>query len=320
MATGEFGLIEKFFDRPSGRSDVILAVGDDCALLAPPPAGQNLALSIDTLVSGVHFFPDTDPRGLGHKALAVNLSDLAASGAKPAWCSLALTLPRIDEAWLSEFAAGFFALASLHNISLVGGDTTQGPLSITVQVIGTTPSGQALLRSGAKANDLIYVSGPIGNAGLGLLGRQGSWLIEDPTLYAALETPSPRIELGLSLLGIASACIDISDGLAADLGHILDRSQVGAEIDWDLLPLSEAVREYVAHHGDLGFPLRTGDDYELCFTAPSHHRGEVETILRKLGLNGACIGQIETTPGLRVKHASESIHLEIPGYEHFSPS
>lgn len=319
MAPGEFGLIEKFFDRPSGRADVILAVGDDCALLAPP-AEQNLALSVDTLVSGVHFFSDTDPRGLGHKALAVNLSDLAASGAKPAWCSLALTLPQIDEAWLSEFSAGFFALASKHNISLVGGDTTQGPLSITVQVIGTVPKGQALLRSGAKPNDLIYVSGPIGNAGLGLLARQGSWMIEDLAIFAALERPNPRIELGLSLHGVASACIDISDGLAADLGHILVQSQVGAEIEWDRLPLSTPVREFITHSGDLGFPLRAGDDYELCFTVPSHHQDEVERTLRHLELNGACIGRIESRPGLRIGSASGPINLGGSGYEHFKPS
>lgn len=319
MASGEFGLIEKFFDRPSGRSDVILGIGDDCALLSPPE-DQNLALSIDTLVSGVHFFGDTNPRGLGHKALAVNLSDLAASGAKPAWCSLALTLPHIDEAWLSEFSAGFFSLASKNNISLIGGDTTEGPLSITVQVIGTVPKGKALLRSGAKANDLIYVSGPIGNAGLGLLGRQGSWPIEDPTVYAALETPTPRVELGQALLEIASACIDVSDGLAADLGHILERSQVGAEIEWDRLPLSFPVREFVRQSGDVGFPLRTGDDYELCFTVPPGHQNEVEKIFRVLGLSGGYIGRIETIAGLRVRKASELIDMKKSGYEHFTPS
>lgn len=319
MASGEFGLIEKFFDRPSGRGDVILGIGDDCALLSPPEH-QNLALSIDTLVSGVHFFGDTNPRGLGHKALAVNLSDLAASGAKPAWCSLALTLPHIDEDWLSEFSAGFFSLASKNNISLIGGDTTEGPLSITVQVIGTLPKGKALLRSGAKPNDLIYVSGPIGNAGLGLLGRQGSWPIEDPMLYAALETPTPRVELGQALLEIASACIDVSDGLAADLGHILERSRVGAEIEWDRLPLSSPVREFVKQSGDLGFPLRTGDDYELCFTVPPDHQNEVEKIFRFLGLSGGYIGRIGTTAGLRVRKASELINMEKSGYEHFSPS
>lgn len=319
MASGEFGLIEKFFDRPSGRSDVILGIGDDCALLSPPE-DQNLALSIDTLVSGVHFFGDTNPRGLGHKALAVNLSDLAASGAKPAWCSLALTLPHIDEAWLNEFSAGFFSLASKNNISLIGGDTTEGPLSITVQVIGTVPKGKALLRSGAKANDLIYVSGPIGNAGLGLLGRQGSWPIEDPTVYAALETPTPRVELGQALLEIASACIDVSDGLAADLGHILERSQVGAEIEWDRLPLSFPVREFVRQSGDVGFPLRTGDDYELCFTVPPGHQNEVEKIFRVLGLSGGYIGRIETIAGLRVRKASELIDMKKSGYEHFTLS
>lgn len=319
MASGEFSLIEKFFDRPSGRSDVILGIGDDCALLSPPEQ-QNLALSIDTLVSGIHFLSDTDPRNLGHKALAVNLSDLAASGAKPAWCCLALTLPHIDEAWLSEFSAGFFALASEHQVSLIGGDTTQGPLSITVQVIGTIPHGKALLRSGAKANDLIYLSGPIGNAGLGLLGRQRSQNIEDPNLYAALERPNPRVALGQAILGIASACIDISDGLAADLGHILERSQVGAEIEWDRLPLSTAVQEFIAQSGDLGFPLRTGDDYELCFTAPLHYQDEVERILRDLGLKGGCIGRIEPIPGLRIRGPKELINVGKSGYEHFTPS
>ena len=318
MVAGEFELIQKFFDRPSGRPDVILAVGDDCALLQPPQQ-QNLALSVDTLVSGVHFFAETDPRGLGHKALAVNLSDLAACGAKPAWCSLALTLPQIDEAWLGEFSSGFLGLASQHNVALIGGDTTQGPLSITVQVIGMIPEGQALLRSGAEVNDLIYVSGPIGNAGLGLLGRKGSRLIEDPAIYAALETPIPRVALGQALLGMASACIDISDGLAADLGHILNQSHVGAEIDLDRLPISVPVRKYVEESGDLSFPLRTGDDYELCFTVPTRLQTEVERILQTLGLSGRCIGQVEPTPGLRIKNASGLISIEKNGYEHFSP-
>ena len=317
MASGEFSLIEKFFDRPSGRNDVVLGIGDDCAIVTPQGHDQ-LALSIDTLVSGVHFLDDTDPRGLGHKALAVNLSDLAASGAKPAWCSLALTLPAIDEAWLSEFSAGFFALASQHGISLIGGDTTQGPLSITVQVIGTIPEGKALLRSGAKANDLIYVSGMIGDAGLGLLGRQGSSSIEDPTLYAALEMPNPRVALGQALQGIASACIDISDGLAADLGHILEQSRVGAKIEWEQLPLSRPVREYVAQTEDLAFPLKTGDDYELCFTVPPHHQNEVERMLLQLDLKGACIGRIESNPGLRVRSSKGLIDVGKSGYEHFT--
>ncbi len=319
MASGEFGLIERFFDRPSGRADVILAVGDDCALLAPP-SDQNLALSVDTLISGIHFFPDTDPRGLGHKSLAVNLSDLAATGAKPAWCTLALTLPHIDEAWLNEFSEGFFALASKHDLSLVGGDTTQGPLSITIQVMGSVPKGQELLRSGAKVGDLIYVSGLIGNAGLGLLGRQGAWPVDDPTLYAALEMPAPRVELGLALREIATACIDISDGLAADLGHILDRSHVGAEINWERLPLSGPVREYVAQTRDSAFPLKSGDDYELCFTAPSEQQEAIEEIFRSLRLNGTCIGHIEDLPGLRIKRASGRILLDKTGYEHFKAS
>jgi thiamine-monophosphate kinase len=319
MASGEFSLIETFFNRPTGRSDIILGIGDDCALLAPP-ALQNLALSIDTLVAGVHFFADTNPRGLGHKALAVNLSDLAASGAKPAWCSLALTLPQIDEAWLGEFSAGFFALAAQHDIALIGGDTTQGPLAITVQVIGTIPEGEALLRSGAKPNDLIYVSGPIGNAGLGLLGRQGSLFIEDPALYAALETPNPRVALGQALLGMANACIDISDGLAADLCHILERSQVGADIEWDRLPLSKPVRKFIDCSGDLGFPLRAGDDYELCFTVSPKHQEDVERIFRQLNLDGACIGRIESKPGLRIRTGSGLIDLVKSGYEHFKPS
>lgn len=316
MTSGEFGLIGKYFDRSPLRTDVDLAVGDDCAILTPP-TGNQLALSVDTLVSGVHFFPDVRPQRLGHKCLAVNLSDLAATGAEPLWCSLAITLPEANEAWLSAFSEGFLDLAREHRIDLVGGDTTQGPLSITVQVIGKVPKGEALLRSGAKVGDLIFVSGPIGNAGIGLLGRQANLDIADTSAYDALEIPEPRVNLGQSLRGTASACIDISDGLIQDLCHILKRSGVGAEVTYENIPFSDPTIEYVSRTGDLLFPLRSGDDYELCFTAPPGKRDIIESVFNQLGLGGACIGEILPIPELRIRHQGRILEYHETGYEHF---
>ena len=316
MSRGEFSLIEKYFDRSPQRSDVDLAVGDDCAILTPPERDQ-LALSVDTLVAGVHFFADVCPKRLGHKALAVNLSDLAATGAEPLWCTLAITLPQIDELWLEAFSEGFLALAGKHQIDLVGGDTTQGPLSLTVQVIGKVPRGKALLRSGAQVGDLVYVSGPIGTAGLGLLGRQGHVDMTAPSDYDALEMPIPRIELGQRLRGIASACIDISDGLAQDLGHILQRSGVGAEIDCMKVPMSPSVEKYVTQTNNPTFPLTCGDDYELCFTAPPQHKATIQALFESLGLSGSCIGHISPSSGLSIKRDGEILALPNTGYEHF---
>lgn len=317
MALGEFELIRRFFaESDPTRSDTRLGIGDDAALLRCA-AGMELAVTVDTLVAGVHFLPDVDPVSLGHKALAVNLSDLAAMGAEPAWCTLALTLPEADTGWLRGFADGFLGLARRHGVELVGGDTTRGPLSITIQAMGQVPVGQALQRSGARPGDLIYVSGPLGGAGLGLKLRLGQADRDEPTALAALERPEPRLALGQALRQLATACIDISDGLAADLGHLLTASGAGATLIYEDLPLSDAVRNHIASTGDLSLPLCAGDDYELCFTVPPDRRVETDRLLGQLGLAGGAIGQIEAAPGLRILRHGESLPLNRFGYQHF---
>ena len=267
----EFDLIRTHFAAlGAARTDVELGVGDDCALLAVP-AGQRLAVSIDTLVCGTHFLPDCDPEALGYKSLAVGLSDLAAMGAEPAWATLALTLPPELVAehpdWIAAFARGLGALAQHHGVRLVGGDTTRGPLSVTLQVHGLVPEGAAIRRAGARPGDLIYVSGTLGDAGLALRQILAGAPVE-PGLRERLDRPTPRVALGMALRGIATAMIDVSDGLAADLGHILDASGVGAELRLQSLPLSPSVAAVVAADGDWSLPLASGDDYELCFCIP----------------------------------------------------
>ncbi len=312
----EFDLIRCFFTRPPGRVQTRLGVGDDCALLAPRQ-DQTLAATIDTLVSGVHFFPDVNPVSLGHRALAVNLSDLAAMGAKPAWALLALTVPEADAAWLAGFAHGFFALAERYRVDLVGGDTTRGPLSITVQALGWVPESEALRRSAARVGDWICVSGQLGDAGLGLkmLKQEVAW--QDDGAVERFLRPVPRIELGLTLRGLAHAGIDVSDGLAQDLGHVLAASNVGATIDWEALPLSQAVRRYIDETGDWRLPLCAGDDYELCFTVPPQRVLELERCLRKFDLAWHRIGTIECQPGLRLRKGKEVIDFPPVGYRHF---
>jgi thiamine-monophosphate kinase len=318
MALGEFDLIRRFFTGQSvRRPETILGVGDDCALLRCP-SGWELAITVDTLVAGVHFLPEADPESLGHKALAVNLSDLAAMGAEPGWATLALTLPEVDERWLEAFARGFFALAGRHGLELVGGDTTRGPLSITIQAMGLVPEGGAIRRSGARPGDLVYVSGPLGSAGLGLKIRLGQTALEAADAVDRLERPEPRVDFGRLLRGLASACIDISDGLAGDLGHILEASGVGAVLDWDCMPLPDPVRRYVADTGDWTLPLTAGDDYELCFTMPPARKDEMEQRLSDAGLTAVPIGLIESGPGLKLRKEGRAIDFIPAGYEHFS--
>jgi thiamine-monophosphate kinase len=318
MALGEFDLIRRFFTGQSvRRPETILGVGDDCALLRCP-GGWELAITVDTLVAGVHFLPEVDPESLGHKALAVNLSDLAAMGAEPGWATLALTLPEVDERWLEAFARGFFALAGRHGLELVGGDTTRGPLSITIQAMGLVPEGGAIRRSGARPGDLVYVSGPLGSAGLGLKIRLGQTALEAADAVDRLERPEPRVDFGRLLRGLASACIDISDGLAGDLGHILEASGVGAVLDWDCMPLPDPVRRYVADTGDWTLPLTAGDDYELCFTMPPARKDEMEQRLSDAGLTAVPIGLIESGPGLKLRKEGRAIDFIPAGYEHFS--
>ncbi|AOV03683.1 thiamine-phosphate kinase [Delftia tsuruhatensis] len=299
---GEFDLIRRFFQRPVRRA--ALGVGDDCALLAPAP-GMQLAVSSDMLVEGRHFFADVDPRLLGHKSLAVNLSDLAACGARPLAFTLALSLPRADAAWTEAFAAGLLALADAHGCELVGGDTTQGPLNICITVFGEVPPGQALLRSGARAGDDIWVSGSLGDARLALEALLGHTTLPPGTLAAArqrLEAPTPRVALGQALRGIASSALDVSDGLLGDLGHILEQSRVGASLDTRLItPLLDAGR-----HTPLTIDLlhqctlSGGDDYELCFTAPADRRDAVQSAGRDSATRVTRIGCIEEQPGLRL--------------------
>lgn len=299
---GEFDLIRRFFQRPVRRA--ALGVGDDCALLAPAP-GMQLAVSSDMLVEGRHFFADVDPRLLGHKSLAVNLSDLAACGARPLAFTLALSLPRADAAWTEAFAAGLLALADAHGCELVGGDTTQGPLNICITVFGEMPPGQALLRSGARAGDDIWVSGSLGDARLALEALLGHTNLPPGTLAAArqrLEAPTPRVALGQALRGIASSALDVSDGLLGDLGHILEQSRVGASLDTRLItPLLDAGR-----HTPLAIDLlhqctlSGGDDYELCFTAPADRRDAVQAAGRDSATRVTRIGCIEEQPGLRL--------------------
>ena len=316
MAASEFDLIQRFFSTAAVvRDDVPLGVGDDCALLAPP-VGRQLAVSMDTLVAGVHFLDDVDPATLGHKALAVNLSDLAAMGAEPAWSTLALTLPRVDETWLRAFCDGFNRLARRHRVQLVGGDTTRGPLSITVQVVGLTAPGRALRRDAARPGDLVGVTGTLGDAGLALrLLQQGQACSSD--MRQRLEQPEPRVGAGLALAGLAHAAIDLSDGLVADLGHVCDGSGVGATIELARLPLSAAVGVVVSDD-DWELPLAAGDDYELCFTVAESHRDEVERRLLADSCGLSWIGRIDREPGVRWQRPDGStLQPGAGGYDHF---
>ena len=318
MSVGEFDLIRRFFSkRPMRQAGTSLGIGDDCAMIQLSE-GYELALSVDTLVSGTHFFPNVDPESLGHKALAVNLSDLAAMGASPKWVTLALTLPETDEIWLEAFSQGFFALADRFDVDLIGGDTTRGPLSITIQAMGEIPKGLELKRSGASVGDIIYVSGPLGSAGLGLKIRQGLNSYQDDDCLRALERPEPKIILGTLLRGFASAAIDVSDGLISDLGHILKASHVGARIDFDHLPLSKRVQEYIQETHDIEMPITAGDDYELCFTVAQAARDNLERWLAQNNLNAFAIGEIQATPGIEIHHQNERLQTTQRGYEHFS--
>ena len=307
----EFSLIEKFFKQKkhlNGHTN--LGIGDDCALLSIP-SGYELAITTDTMVENVHFFADADPAQLGHKLLAVNLSDLAAMGAKPIAVTLALTLPRVDENWLRQFSNGFLGLATQFSVDLIGGDTTQGALTLTVQAMGIVPNGQALKRSTAQIGDAIFMTGNLGDAGLGLKIKQGYRHEDAQEALNRFHAPMPRIDTGLALQGIASACIDISDGLLSDLGHILKQSEVGACVEWEKLPLSPSVQSYIEHTGDVLMPLIGGDDYELCFTVP-------EKLVRCVPDNCTQIGTIEAQLGLRLKKSGHIETLTAKGYEHFS--
>ena len=323
---GEFELIDRYFKRPARRA--ALGVGDDCALLAPAP-GMQLAVSSDMLIEGRHFLSTVDPFKLGHKALAVNLSDLAACGAKPLAFTLALALPQADEAWLDGFSRGLFALADAHDCELIGGDTTRGPLAICITVFGEVPPGQALLRSGARAGDDLYVSGTLGDARLALEVFRGTRSLPQPAFDAArirMETPTPRVALGLALRGVATAAADISDGLVGDLGHILKASRVGACIDTSIAINLIANRGHLKL-GNGQFDAETalecvlagGDDYELVFTSPSSARSRVKAAALQSETSVTRIGVIEAASGLRLVDATgQPVHRRFASFDHFA--
>lgn len=322
MSLGEFDLIERYFCRPPGVGPqrAVVGNGDDCAVIAPG-AGMQLAISTDTMVEGRHFLSTVDPVRLGHKALATNLSDLAACGAKPLAFTLALTLPRVQEAWLKGFAQGLLALADEHDCELIGGDTTAGPLSIGVTVMGEVPCGAALLRSGAKPGDEVWVSGFPGEARLALEAFRGTL---HPGLSAesfdavrlAMECPTPRVALGQGLRGIASSAIDISDGLLGDLAHVLKRSDVGVSLNLDALPVSPylTVRDMQLTHDCI---LAGGDDYELLFTAPANQHAQVRQLEQNLGLMLTCIGRIEAERGVRLFNQGQPVVNRWASFDHF---
>lgn len=321
---GEFELIRSFFQRPVRRSP--LGVGDDCALLAPAP-GMQLAVSTDMLVEGRHFLADVNPQLLGHKALAVNLSDLAASGAKPLAFTLALSMPRADANWCQAFAEGLFALADQHECELIGGDTTQGPLNICITVFGEVPAGQALLRRGAQPGDDIWVSGSLGDARLALDALLRQHALPPAVLSQArqrLEQPTPRVALGMALRGIANSCLDISDGLLGDLGHILEASGVGARIDANIIRNLLQARRHpmmaaLAISRIDACTLAGGDDYELCFTAPSSAQAAVRDAAAQAGVPVTCIGRIEAERGVRVMApGGQQLPLRFSSFDHFA--
>ncbi len=314
----EFDLIQRYFTRPT--VDVVLGVGDDAALLNIH-SRMELAISTDMLVSGTHFFAGADPFSLGYKALAVNLSDMAAMGAQPRWAMLALSLPEVNEPWLAQFSAGFFALADEHGVGLIGGDTTHGSLNICVTIMGEVPQGKALRRANAQLGDDIWVSGVLGDAALALAHLQGRVVLTDSALAAcaqALHQPQPRVVLGLALRNIAHSAIDISDGLLADLGHVLKSSNVGAEISFAALPISAVMKSHSQATLGQQCILSGGDDYELCFIAPPARRVEVEELSDKLNLRLTHIGRITADQGCIVRAENgQIVPMEKLGYAHF---
>lgn len=317
----EFELIKHYFsEQIVKRKDVVKGIGDDCAVIAPIE-NQNIVVTTDTLVSGVHFPLTTSPRAIGHKAVAVNLSDIAAMGAKPSWISLALTLPEVDEAWLAEFCAGVFELCEFYNVELIGGDTTQGPLSITITAQGLTPVNSYLSRSGAKTGDWIYVTGELGDAALALQQLSSEVSVEEhfiESIQAKLDYPKPKVLAGQVIREYASSAIDISDGLIADLGHICQASNVGANIILDALPLSNALRESLLEDDAIALALAGGDDYELLFTVSEDNKVGMETALSNSGTKITCIGQLNASQTISTTLNNKPVPINSVGFEHFS--
>ena len=312
----EFELIDRIRARAPHRDDVILGIGDDAAVLQVPP-GKLLVVATDTLNAGVHFPIDTAPADIGWKSLAVNLSDLAAMGAQPAWCTLSLSLPHSDMAWLDAFLDGFLALAAQHDVALVGGDTTRGPLSIGVTMHGWVEPGRVLRRDAAQVGDDIWVSGTLGDAAGALVQRRSGACV-DPALRARLDRPTPRVATGLALAGVAHSAIDVSDGLLADLGHVCRASAVAAEVELDALPATPMLKAAFDADQRLRLQASGGDDYELCFTAPPSARAAIATIATSTITPLTRIGRIVAGEGVRALVA-DGAFWQSPrvGYEHF---
>ena len=306
-----------------GRADVVFGIGDDAAILdiSQHHQHQQLVQSVDTLVAGVHFPIETSPQDIAYKSLAVNLSDMAAMGAEPAWFTLAITLPDDNAVWLKAFSESLFSLAKIYNVQLIGGDTTNGPLCISITINGFVPEGKALTRNTAEVTDKIYVSGTIGNAALALAAWQGDCLLREESmsyLNEKLNRPQPQVELGILLREYASACIDISDGLIADLQHITDNSKVGATIHFEKIPLSQEFKLNITDKALLlPLVLSGGDDYELCFTIPENKQLEFEKQVKEHKIAVTCIGEIELQHDVRCLLNSKEIDIQGTGYEHF---
>ncbi|MCW8832616.1 MAG: thiamine-phosphate kinase [Colwellia sp.] len=317
----EFELIKHFFTEQSvKRKDVLLGIGDDCAVIANSE-NQNIVVTTDTLVAGVHFPLNTSARAIGHKAVAVNLSDIAAMGAKPSWLSLAITMPEVNNDWLSEFCAGVFELCEYYNVELIGGDTTQGPLSITITAQGVTPEGKYLSRAGAKAGDWLYVTGDLGDAALALQHINQKVSLESAFIEPVknkLDYPKPRVLVGQTLREYASSAIDISDGLIADLGHICQASNVGANIVLDAIPLSNIMRDSLIFEDAINLALTGGDDYELLFTVSEDNKVGMETSLSHTGIQVTCIGQINASQTISTTLNNKPVPINDAGFEHFS--
>tara|TARA_R110000868_G_scaffold3464_1_gene22253 strand:- start:1503 stop:2465 length:963 start_codon:yes stop_codon:yes gene_type:complete len=318
----EFSIIDTFFKQQSHqRKDVLLGIGDDAALTLVP-AGQALVTTTDTLLAGVHFLASADPCIIARKAVAVNLSDLAAMGAEPAWISLSISMPVADDTWLTAFASGIAEMTQFYSIQLIGGDTVQGPLAVTITAQGFVPPEQALLRSKAKPGDLVYVTGTLGDAGLGLdiLLAKTTVKDEDNTQYllSRLHNPTPRLFVGTSLRRIANACIDLSDGLSSDIRHILKASSCGAIIHVDKLPLSKAMRESIDPQKAVDYALSAGDDYELLFTVSEEQKGKLEIAMANTNVPITCIGQLNGMSNkLELRLNNNVIDYQTTGYQHF---
>lgn len=319
MSVGEFELIERYFRQEAGALGVAMGIGDDCALLNVPD-GQQLAVSMDTLVGGIHFPKNADPELIAERALRVNLSDLAAMGAEPLWFTLGLTLPKANAQWVKGFSQGLFRVANEYNIALVGGDTTRGNLSITIQVHGAVSPGRGLMRGNASVGDEIFVTGPVGNGAAALAVIKQELEVGKSAFSYFMDhyyRPEPQVKVAQALVGVAESAIDISDGLVADLNHICEQSVVGAQIHLERIPLSEPVSKLVPFEKGVQWALSGGDDYQLCFTVPPSRMKQLEVLVDQKRIEAVHIGQITKGSGVTCLYNGEEVLLNSQGYQHF---